>query len=607
MRHFNPSCSFHTIIQARPYLIPALAAIFFLAVLQVLSPAVLPAALTSADLRAAAERAFPAKSDAQYEGKAQFSIRFSSWQNPWLTLYAPRGCLHAVTALRPGSEAQVLHESERCATALRLRLPGADADGRLLSLDVALEHIRNGETPVYVAPALLEHMPTALACLGFAGALAALGWRVARGCGLECAMAALLVAASCYYGSWLALRSHFAYTNDVYNHLAAMNHMSWHWEHLKGNMGVSFHPDGYYMLSGLVNLLAMQGAALHPVLVLRLLSLALFFGYALCALLMLQDLLPRGRATLLAAACFLLWPSHILLATRINNDLPVYFAWGVALLGLSRWQRGRGPRWLATALMAGGAGMLCKSNAALPLLIAAGFMLYGPMGGRLLRILRSNALLVGVAALTLGAAATLRINHIFVRDFLRMLGTQGMLWHDAAFPFMHPERLDYYLTFHLRDFFEMPFALTYHSSDYWSFLLKTSLYSERKWHFYTLARIMNALLLALLASYALAVARLGWRMRRQVRRWLPYAAAVLMPVAGSLLYAHMYPMFFVTQDFRYIVPVLPPLALGFALACQHASSAFDRAACAVMQASAVLLAACGVALYWGQAFVPGFL
>ena len=600
------SRGFDTIIKARPYLIPTFAAIIFLILLNISNPGFVASDTSWQSAKIAQYRIIYMNPDEKQGGIGRFRLRYASWQNPHVLVQAERACVLRVSAIRPGAAPENMYRSDKnCDPTAMVNLRSHLREGEdALTLEIELGTIKAHRSMLFISPVLLgTHALSTMACIGLGLSLAWLAWLAALRCGLERKSALLLVAAGGYFACWLVLYSHFSYSNDLYAHLMAINHMAEFHKHLDDNLGISFHPDGYYILAAVVYKLAMSGGAIHPMLALRLFSLALFFGYCLLGLLLMQALLSsRSRAYYLGQACFLLWPVHIQLATRINNDIPLYTIWGLALYALARWQQGRQPHWLAIALAACGAGFLFKSNIAVALLIACVFMACGKAWRDGLRHAPRTVVFVCGGLLLTGLFINYHTNTTFIKDLFLTVKTGGVMEkRGPEYPFIQPNQARYFLTFHPGEFFAMPFATTYYSSDYWSFLLKTSLYGERKWHYYTLARVMNGSLLALIGTYGVLLSGMAWQRRAQARLWLPYVAAAGLPVLASATYARMYSVFFVTQDFRYIVPMLPPLALGFVWAADNAHGRAARVLAGAMIFSAVALALCGMMMYLGQA------
>src|SRR5215207_2150970 len=83
--------------------------------------------------------------------------------------------------------------------------------------------------------------------------------------------------------------------------------------------GACGHPPGYYALAALWTWL-LPSAWLPLELGLQWLSLLLFFGFAVVALLIFRSCGLRPRTLWLATALVVLWPSSVINSVRVQND-----------------------------------------------------------------------------------------------------------------------------------------------------------------------------------------------------------------------------------------------------------------------------------------------
>jgi hypothetical protein len=298
-------------------------------------------------------------------------------------------------------------------------------------------------------------------------------------------------------------------------------------------------------------------------------SLALWLVFLTASVAALKLTLRRSAWVLgLAIAALALWPSGVIDAVRIGNDLALYATAAVATYFMVRWWRGHRRRHLAGMALSVAAAFLCKSSGVA--LLAAAFVLLG------LRILRGGRWReLGPWLETLLAAATMLSG--------ATLGVARNVWYwkqgklsswlvanigglDASLRV--PDDLRQYIPLDVPVFLCEPWVNSRNDatgrSNFWNYFLRSSLSGEfsfeGKLH-EGIATLWGVLLLALAVALLL---RLYARRPRLTALWrdAPWWSLGLLWLASAIAARHTY-AFSCQSDFRYVAPAIVP----FVLAC----------------------------------------
>ena len=173
-------------------------------------------------------------------------------------------------------------------------------------------------------------------------------------------------ATSCF---WLHYHPNLTYTNDLWGHISYLRYMVDGWSAPYGYRGhEDFHPPLYYAIAARAYHAAALFPIVNPLAAVRLLAVACYSAFLLAGLRTLRECAPTSTPAYHAGTLLIVfWPVNILMATRINNDIALYAAWGAAFFALARWARTRSDGSLSAALCLTAVALMVKSNGALVL------------------------------------------------------------------------------------------------------------------------------------------------------------------------------------------------------------------------------------------------
>ncbi len=420
-----------------------------------------------------------------------------------------------------------------------------------------------------------------------AAAFASLVFLAAVMRGLGCSVASIVLA-----GTAIALRLAYLWVtryttraHDADEHLAYVQYLLDHHALPKASEGYAFyHPPLYYLVSALVRAaLADLGFGLREsVIALQLESVLFDLGFVAFAAMTARlwlDRIPAGDLgrrlwsrrglLLLCSTLVALWPTCILHAVRVGNDDLIYLCFGGAMYFASRWWLSGGDGERKDFYFAAGwaaLGMITKSNS-----LIVFFMLGTLLVARLVRTReRRPAFLLAYAlplAVLFAVSSGIALHEAIVAT---LSGKQDVLLvanaHSNSSKLAVGNRAENYLWFDLGTFVPAAFIAGWEDGTgrqyFWNYLVKTSLFGQ--WTFdgpwaWNLAVVLSILCLAMglvvAAGALLRPARDGYAA-------LPlWALAVFL--VGSLVLIRMRIPNSCTGDFRYVLPVLLPLSLGY--------------------------------------------
>jgi Dolichyl-phosphate-mannose-protein mannosyltransferase len=338
--------------------------------------------------------------------------------------------------------------------------------------------------------------------------------------------------------------------------------------------GACGHPPLYYLVAALWVQLVVHGPV--PLeLALQWLSLLLFFGFVVFALLIVRSCGARRSQLWVAAALIVFWPSSVINSVRVHNDSLASPLMLAALYFIAQWTGQRRARHFYLALGAAALAMLTKASGytvATALLFFTVFPLPPKVAARewIKRCVTALLVLATAAALATG-----------VRDFRRpttpcqrVLGTAC----DGRYVPPVPDQLSRFVTFDVVDFVRrMDTAPRDPEHDYFlNRVAKSSLFgvmplgddfaSKRQ---EALGVVMSLLLLAMLGSCAFGALLLRGLQWRKVRVYFVTSAILFaFLVAFRVRAANPY-----HEDFRHIFPALVPFCMGYLALVMRASRA----------------------------------
>jgi 4-amino-4-deoxy-L-arabinose transferase-like glycosyltransferase len=336
--------------------------------------------------------------------------------------------------------------------------------------------------------------------------------------------------------------------------------------------GACGHPPLYYAVAaGWVRLVGVGGATpLEQRL--QWLSLLLFFGFVVVALLIFRSCGVRPWALRFAAALVAFWPSGIINSVRVHNDALASLLMLTAMYFLAQWDRRGRALYFYLALAASALALLTKASG---YSVATAVVLFAALRApttkwgheRLQRCLTAVLVLATAAALATGGRESRRPRTVCQE----VLGTAC----DGRYVPSVPDRPSRFVYFDVVDFVSRMDTITKAPErDYFlNRLGKSSLFGvmplgeefASKRH-EALAALMSVLLLVMVAVCAVGLLFLRGP---QLRKYRVYVGTSALMFAFLVAFRVRAPNQF-HEDFRHIFPVLVPFCLGYTVAVERA-------------------------------------
>lgn len=354
----------------------------------------------------------------------------------------------------------------------------------------------------------------------------------------------------------LIATGHFDYIQMIAHHLTLPNPTE----------GWEYHqPPLYYLGAAAVFALFEHFPVIDAMTALQLFSLFLFTVFLYFGLRILHLLIKDQRGVIFASALFVFWPAGIIHSVRIGNDALFFTLFAAGLFLIVRWENGQSQLW--KALLLASLTLVTKAN---------GIILFGIIGILLLlefyRERNRHTFLrqCGLAGLFFFTAFFIN----FVDNIYYALSGGGSDWLVSNVINTINQKLYVaneafnYLYFDLKTYLEEPFINPwddrYGRQFFWNYLFKSALFSE---FFFpdakTIAVVMGAFSLILFA-YIL----LGMLTAKRSPGLSVMGLTLLISLAALLLYRIKIPVACNT-DFRYVYPVLIPMAYFYAQALNY--------------------------------------
>ncbi|HEX6277723.1 MAG TPA: hypothetical protein VFZ53_31995 [Polyangiaceae bacterium] len=330
--------------------------------------------------------------------------------------------------------------------------------------------------------------------------------------------------------------------------------------------GACAHPPLYYSLAALWSGAVGAGGWISFELALQWLSLLLFFGFVVVALLIFRSSFGTPGPLWLATALVVFWPSSIINSVRVHNDALAAPLMLAAIYFTAQWDRYGRARDFAAALAVAALALLAKSTgyATAALLVLVTLLRLRENGWRRDDLQRSVGALLVFAAVGLFATG--------IRESAEpRTACQAVLGHACRGRYVPPvpDSPARFVFFDLPGFVRGSDALTdAPERDYFlNRLASSSLFGvaaleaefASKRHV-TLAVAIRALLLLMLALCAVALPFLRGLAWRKHRVYVAAAAVLFLFVLAfriRLPNPHH-------EDFRHVFPALVPFCLGYA-------------------------------------------
>jgi hypothetical protein len=402
---------------------------------------------------------------------------------------------------------------------------------------------------------------------------AAVALVVLRRLGFDRRTIAIVLAGVVLYADYLTYTSVAERNIDGPSHVYYIQAIA---EHLRlpamSECGACGHPPLYYALAAAWSRTALAGGWMPLELGLQWLSLLLFVGFVVFALLVIRSF-DVGRATQgLAAALVVFWPSSVLNSIRVHNDAlasPLILA---AIYFTARWDSQQRPRDFWWALAASGLAILTKASG---YAAAATLILFALVRLRTTKLARRDVARAALAIAVLGAVAVLAV--VSRLDQRPHTLCEEVLGHacDGRYVPPVPDTPSRFLLFDLPDFIRRTDAVPeYPKPDYfWNRFVKSSLFGvlplgdEFQAARYTKIAVAIKMLLLAMATVCLGGAILVRRLpagRSRVYAW----ASVIM-IVFIVAFRIRVPNEF-HEDFRHVFPLLVPFCVAYALVVDRA-------------------------------------
>lgn len=329
--------------------------------------------------------------------------------------------------------------------------------------------------------------------------------------------------------------------------------------------GACGHPPGYYALAALwAQLLPVSGLPLE--LGLQWLSLLLFFGFVVVALLIFRSCELRPRTLWLATALVVLWPSSIINSVRVHNDALVSPLLLAALYFIAQWDRAGRDRDFYWALVTAVAALLTKSSA-YP--VAVSLVCFAVLRLRRPELRRATFKLAAIAVVALATAAVIPMAIRESRTPTTLCQKVVGLACDGRYVPAVPDTVGRFVQFDVAGFVR-GLAAPQEPPErdlFLNRLAKSSLFgvmplgdelAGRRHR--ALAPLLGVLLLLMAAVCLAAAPFVG---RHSLRQWRVYSVTPLIMLAFLVAFRVRAPNEF-HEDFRHIFPALVPFCLAYA-------------------------------------------
>ena len=301
---------------------------------------------------------------------------------------------------------------------------------------------------------------------------------------------------------------------------------------------------------------------MNPVTGLRVLSLVIYLSYIIGALKILSMCFSSPATQLLGGILLAFWPSSILEATRVSNDVLIDALSAAALFFLFRWARLRNVSDLFLAGYISVSSVMVKTNGVILISVFAGSLGWALLRGQIpwRTVLSKRSLRFGAFT---AFAALINFSRVLT-DWMRGK-PEPMRWHLGGHMSM-PISLDHFLSFGVKHFISPPFIDYDHEPSFWSYLFKSLLFGVFPYNYPEHASVVSVLFCGfmLLIVFNILLSLL-FRVRTEAMDnvlAMPQFLAVFVSFAAMIVFVTLR-RWEVCQDARFIHPVTIPLVLYF--------------------------------------------
>jgi hypothetical protein len=330
--------------------------------------------------------------------------------------------------------------------------------------------------------------------------------------------------------------------------------------------GVCGHPPLYYALAALWSKVMLIGLPLE--LGLQWLSLLLFFGFVVFALLIFRDTASTRLTSWLATALVVFWPSSIINSVRVHNDALASLLMAATIYFTARWDQYGRARDFSLALTASALALLTKSSgyAVAAILVATLLLRLFSRQEPASRVARRGS----VAVLVLALAGFLAVGLRDAQGPRTLCQTVlGSACRGRYVPPL-PDTLDRFISFDPFDFVRRietapldPFLHRFLKSMLFGVQPPGDEFSGPPYAIW--AAIMSLLLLVMLTVCLIAALSLP---SASLRKYRVYLASPVILFIFLIAFRLRVPNEF-HEDFRHIFPALVPFCLGYVKAVER--------------------------------------
>ena len=383
----------------------------------------------------------------------------------------------------------------------------------------------------------------------------------------------------------------YAYSLDLEKHIPYIQYMGDHFFYAHGYKGPeSWHPPLYYMICAIIARAFQFTGVFDPWTGIRLFGIACYTTFLYFGMHSLTRLF-KGLPFYLALALLLYWPSGLLNAAWVFNDVLMYPIYGACFYYTLVWFETMEPRLLNRILLLCGIGFCVKTT----VLVPAG--------------------IVGLCVLLKLFQKKLRLLALFSRDYTLgrialMIGVivnfSGVIYDQLIDGIAPPPHLggagnyfptlDSFLFVDVRGLVAQPFFNSWENPSPWAIMFQTMLFTNSYWRFAILAGSLLALLFLMIAYIGAFMLTLS---RKRYGELFPIITGLQLPFIASVVFTLVCSIG-ACMDFRYIQPALIAMTLSFMLAVQEAKAKDHLLLYYLGNSIAILLPALSVIMYYAQ-------
>jgi len=318
----------------------------------------------------------------------------------------------------------------------------------------------------------------------------------------------------------------------------------------------TYHPPLYYAVSAIIKNIADRYDTSLTNRILQQESLLLSFACVIFGVALILNLFGNCRIAYLAALISALWPGFAIAAPRIGNDSLFYFGALFCMLFAQRyWRLHKNSDVLLASI---GASIALASKATGFVILGVWVIIYILGTIRHLKIgsLRTLFASIFIIALFIGFSNYRTVINILDGKKASLVGNSSGLNGNLRVN----NTMGNYLYFDLQDYILEPYASAWNDEGgrqyFWNYALKTSLFGEFKFwnatpgYIFATALSILALLISMLALWGIIHVKF---------KDLPPLLFVIFLFAAHIYLRVSYP-YSCSNDFRYILPVLFPIA-----------------------------------------------